>query len=116
MPKTVTKTQSITLAEIQALMRLQKSYSDLKRQFQIAEAAVVEAEQVVLDKLDHGTATPAGFDLTVKKMVRRYPAWKDWFIRLIPNGKVEAERILAKTKPTVTRSVEVRELSMRKAA
>lgn len=102
-------TPRITIQEVQSLQSLRSRQQELRHELDLVDASVTEVEHSVLAKLDQGATPPTGFDLVVKTFQRRYPAWKEWFIRF--NGKAKADRILAKTPASISKTVLIRERS-----
>lgn len=107
-PLRYTRANVITVQELERLSTLKSQYRELKEQLDLLEASVREVECAVLAKLNAGATVPSGFEVTVKRTERRYPAWKEFFIKHVKNGKQVADRILARTKPTVSRTVLVK--------
>lgn len=86
-------------AEVQVIVK----WRDEVKAFEDNAAALKDQlsikEKKLFDDLKRGGLTDhLPFIVTAKTLERRYPAWKNWFVKHM--GEAAAAKILAKTEPT----------------
>lgn len=86
--------------DIEYILSLRRTYQVQKKRLEMAENALFEAEQAVMDKINSGAAVITPYEIQIKAVERKNVAWKSVCSEAL-GAKVVAE-ILNKTKPTVT--------------
>lgn len=98
---------AITEIEIASLLNLRESKSFLKKRLEQIDSDLESLEQELIGRIEHGAKVTCRYPVNVKVSERRYPSWKDAFIRIA--GEQEAKRITESTSPTVSKSLVVLE-------
>lgn len=97
---------TITRQEVEALEAMRDAYEGLKRRLDLLGHQIETSESSIIQRLDHGVASESGMDLSIHEVARRYPSWKSHFVAA--TSAEAAEKVLAETPPTITRSLIVR--------
>jgi len=97
---------TITRQEVEALEAMRDAYEGLKRRLELLDRQIKTSESSIIQRLDDGVASESGMDLSIHEVTRRYPSWKSHFVAA--TSAEAAEKVLAETPPTITRSLVVR--------
>ncbi len=97
---------TITRQEVEALEAMRDAYEGLKRRLDLLDRQIETSESSIIQRLDEGAASESGMDLSIHEVARRYPSWKSHFVAA--TSAEAAEKVLAETPPTITRSLIVR--------
>ena len=87
----------ITKSEILAILSLRDKRRFLKKQMDLVDGSLRECEQKLIERFSNGALVDEGYDLYVRAVERRYPAWKEHFISQV--GKEAADEVLKSTAP-----------------
>lgn len=96
----------ITRQDVEALEAMQDAREGLKRRLDLLDRQIETSESSIIQRLDEGGASEPGINLSIHEVARRYPSWKSHFVAA--TSAEAAEKVLADTPPTITRSLIVR--------
>lgn len=104
----VTVTQDvITDAEIRNVLSLRQVASFRKKQLELVEDALNQAEQEVMARLEAGAKVDSDCEVLIKSTERRNVSWKNVAIETL--GAEAVDQILESTDPTISYKLLIRE-------
>ncbi len=104
--QTALKQPIVTNNEVLNLIAQREALESLKARMERLSESVKAIEASMIAKIEDGAFVDSEHSLLVKEFVRRYPHWKSHYASLA--GAEAAERVLAETTPTITKSLVVR--------
>lgn len=109
MSSTALKTQGINSMELEGLLAMKKQLKTLQGKMERIQEAIKCKEADLINLVDGGAASPAGFTLSIREFEKRYPAWKEHYISL--TSQEQAEAILKQTEPTLYRNLVIKKVA-----
>lgn len=91
---------NVTTKDIEHVLSLRRTYESQKKRLDMAENALVEAENEIMTKINSGASVITPYEIQVKTVERKNVAWKSVCSEVL-GAKAVAE-ILNKTKPTIS--------------
>lgn len=99
------KLKSVDDTDISKLLNLRESKSFLKKRLEQIDSDIEAIEKDLIERIDLGAQIICRYPVSVKVTERRYPSWKEEFIKLA--GEQKAKNITELTPPTVSKSIVV---------
>lgn len=75
----------------------------LKKRLEQIDSELEGLEQDLIERIEVGAKINSRVPISIKTTERRYPSWKDAFIKIA--GEAEAKKVIAATEPTVSKSI-----------
>lgn len=97
----------ITTQEIERVLSLRRTHEAQKKRLEMAENALIEAEQAVMSRIQSGAAVICAQDIQIRTIERRNVAWKSVCAELI--GAEATENILNSTSPSISYRLLIKE-------
>lgn len=96
---------SVTEEDITKLLNLRESKAFLKKRLDQIDSDLDALEEELIGRIENGAVIECRYPVSVKTTERRYPSWKDAFVKVA--GEQEAKKVTDCTEPTVSKSVVV---------
>ena len=96
----------VTNNEVLSLLAQREALESLKVRVERLSESVQAIETSIIARIEDGALVDSEHSLLVREVARRYPHWKSHFAALA--GTEAAERVLADTAPTITKSLVVK--------
>lgn len=93
----------VTDFDVTRFMNFLESRAFLKKRLEQIDAQLEALENDLIARIESGARISSRFPVSVKTSERRYPSWKDAFVRVA--GEVEAKKITESTAPTISKSI-----------
>lgn len=97
----------ITTQEIERILSLRRTYEAQKKRLEMAENALIEAEQVVMSRVQSGASIICTQEIQIRAIERRNVAWKSVCAELL--GAEATENILNGTSPSISYRLIIKE-------
>lgn len=98
---------TVTAQEIEKVLSLRRIYEAQKKRLEMAENALVEAENSVMGRIQAGASVISPHEVQIKIVERRNVAWKGIVCELI--GGERTEQILNQTAPSISYRLLIKE-------
>lgn len=98
---------AVTAKDIEQVLSLRRTYEAQKKRLEMAENALVEAENSVMGRIHAGAPVVSPHEVQVKSVERRNVAWKGIVCELI--GSERTEQILDQTQPSISYRLLIKE-------
>ncbi len=91
--------------DVTKLINLRESKTFLKKRLEQIDLDLSTAEDELIARIEAGAQIVTQYPVSIKITERRYPSWKDAFIKAL--GDSEAKKVTDITAPTISKSIVV---------